>query len=62
MATPKVIAPPNQVPAGAAAKGDGIALGSGPGVVDAYIDFLCPFCRMFEERSGPTIERWSIAA
>ena len=56
MATPEVIAPPNQVPAGAPANGGGIVLGSGPAVVDAYIDFLCPFCRMFEERSGPMID------
>jgi len=56
MATPEVIAPPNQVPAGAPANGDGIVLGSGPAVVDAYIDFLCPFCRLFEERSGPMID------
>jgi protein-disulfide isomerase len=56
MATSEVIAPPNQVPAGAPANGDGIVLGSGPAVVDAYIDFLCPFCRMFEERSGPMID------
>jgi protein-disulfide isomerase len=25
--------------------------------VDAYIDFLCPFCRQFEERSGPMLDR-----
>src|ERR1700760_1058865 len=56
MATPEVIAPPNQVPAGAPANGSGIVLGGGPAVVDAYIDFLCPFCRMFEERSGPMID------
>jgi protein-disulfide isomerase len=56
MATPEVIAPLNQVPAGAPANGGGIVLGSGPAVVDAYIDFLCPFCRMFDERSGPMID------
>ena len=56
MATPEVIAPPNHVPGGATSNGDGVVLGSGPAVVDAYIDFLCPFCRMFEERSGPTID------
>src|ERR1700761_5523059 len=56
MATPEVIALPNQVPAGAPANRDGIVLGSGPAVVDAYIDFLCPFCRMFEQRSGPMID------
>jgi protein-disulfide isomerase len=56
MATPEVIAPPNQVPDRARGDGGGIVLGSGPAVVDAYIDFLCPFCRMFEERSGPMID------
>jgi protein-disulfide isomerase len=25
--------------------------------VDAYIDFLCPFCRQFEERSAPHLNR-----
>jgi protein-disulfide isomerase len=24
--------------------------------VDAYIDFLCPFCRMFEEQHGPAVD------
>jgi protein-disulfide isomerase len=43
------------VPAGANADGDGIVVGGGPVTVDAYIDFLCPFCRMFEERTGPTL-------
>jgi protein-disulfide isomerase len=44
------------IPAGVTPEGDGIALGDGPAWVDAYIDFLCPFCRMFEERSGPALE------
>jgi protein-disulfide isomerase len=47
---------PIPAPAGATPGGDGIALGQGPATVDAYIDFLCPFCRMFEERSGPPLE------
>ena len=25
--------------------------------IDAYEDFLCPFCRMFEERAGATLRR-----
>jgi protein-disulfide isomerase len=49
------IVAPAQVPAGTTAEGDGIALGSGPVTVDAYIDFLCPYCRMFEEESGPAL-------
>ena len=56
MATPEVISPPSQVPAGARASGGGIVLGSGPAVVDAYIDFLCPFCRMFEEQHGAAVD------
>jgi protein-disulfide isomerase len=48
---------PDRVPAGANDVGDGIVLGSGPVDVDAYIDFQCPFCRMFEERSGATLDR-----
>jgi protein-disulfide isomerase len=48
---------PIQLPAGATPEGDGIVLGEGPVRVDAYIDFLCPFCRQFEERSGPYLNR-----
>jgi protein-disulfide isomerase len=51
------IARPARIPAAANEAGDGIVLGDGPVTVDAYIDFLCPFCRMFEERSGPTLDR-----
>ncbi|MGH8938319.1 MAG: DsbA family protein, partial [Actinomycetes bacterium] len=32
-------------------------VGAGSVAVDAYIDFQCPFCRMFEEQSGPTLRR-----
>jgi protein-disulfide isomerase len=49
--------PDVRIPDGANDEGDGIVVGHGPIVVDAYIDFLCPFCRQFEERSGPTLER-----
>ena len=48
---------PTRVPSGATREGDGIALGSGPARVDAYIDFLCPFCRQFEAQSGPYLDR-----
>lgn len=43
---------PTQFPAGATAGGDGIVIGNGPVTVDAYIDFLCPFCRKFELSAG----------
>jgi protein-disulfide isomerase len=41
------------VPAGATPEGDGIVLGDGPVRVDAFIDFLCPYCQRFELSSGP---------
>jgi protein-disulfide isomerase len=56
MATRTAIARPAHVPDGAPADGDGIALGSGPVTVDAFTDFLCPFCRMFEEQNGQAID------
>ena len=48
---------PARAPAGATRDADGIVLGEGPIRIDAYIDFLCPFCRMFEERSGAVLNR-----
>lgn len=30
-------------------------IGQGPVRVDAFIDFLCPFCRRFELSSGPVL-------
>jgi protein-disulfide isomerase len=53
------MAPPTKktltVPAGASQTGDGIAVGSGSVTVEAYIDFLCPFCKRFEDRNGPAL-------
>jgi protein-disulfide isomerase len=46
---------PSQVPAGATPEADGIAVGDGAVTVDAFIDFLCPFCRMFEQTAGPLL-------
>src|SRR4051812_28462532 len=48
---------PVGVPAGSTPEGDGISLGHGPVQIDAYIDFMCPFCRQFEERSGAVLDR-----
>jgi protein-disulfide isomerase len=46
---------PSRLPAGATGEGDGIMSGRGPVRVDAFIDFLCPFCRQFELSAGPTL-------
>jgi protein-disulfide isomerase len=46
---------PGRVPAGATPDGDGIVIGHGPVRIDAFIDFLCPFCRKFELSSGPKL-------
>jgi protein-disulfide isomerase len=48
---------PGHVPASATAAGDGVRIGSGPIMVDAYIDFLCPYCRAFERNAGGTLAR-----
>jgi protein-disulfide isomerase len=49
------LAVPSHLPAGATGEGDGIMIGRGPVHVDAFIDFLCPFCRRFELSAGPTL-------
>jgi len=46
---------PSRLPAGVTREGDGIMIGSGPVRVDAFIDFLCPFCRRFELAAGQTL-------
>lgn len=46
---------PSRVPSSATPEGDGIIVGDGPVPVDAYIDFLCPFCRRFELSSGAAL-------
>lgn len=48
---------PSSTPAGSTERGDGIVAGSGPTLVEAYIDFLCPFCDQFEQRSGAALDR-----
>ncbi len=49
------LAVPSRLPAGATGEGDGIMIGRGPVRVDAFIDFLCPFCRQFDLSAGPTL-------
>ena len=55
------ISTPQYVPAGTAEDGDGIVIGGGPATVDIYIDFLCPFCRQFEESSGAALDALAAA-
>jgi protein-disulfide isomerase len=43
------------VPHGTTDDKTGIAVGTGPVDIDAYIDFQCPFCKQFELASGDTI-------
>jgi protein-disulfide isomerase len=47
---------PSRVPAHATRQGDGIVVGNGPVTVESYIDFLCPFCRQFEQNAGPALD------
>jgi protein-disulfide isomerase len=56
MTRPNRISEPSRVPAHTTPDADGIMLGGGPVAVDIYIDFMCPFCRMFEERHGPAVD------
>ena len=46
---------PSRLPAGATPEGDGILVGTGPVRIDAYIDFLCPYCRQFELSSAAAL-------
>jgi protein-disulfide isomerase len=46
---------PSRLPAGATEEGDGIMIGHGPVRVDAFIDFMCPYCQRFELSSGSTL-------
>jgi protein-disulfide isomerase len=46
---------PSRFPAGATPEGDAVVIGDGPVRVDAFIDFLCPYCRRFELSSGPAL-------
>jgi protein-disulfide isomerase len=47
---------PGHIPADATPAGDGIVIGTGAVTVDAYVDFLCPFCRQFELASEDTLK------
>jgi protein-disulfide isomerase len=46
---------PGRLPNGATPEGDAVVDGDGPVRVDAFIDFMCPFCRRFELSAGPAL-------
>jgi len=46
---------PSRAPAGATPEGDGVVVGVGRVRVDAFIDFLCPFCKRFELSAAPVL-------
>jgi protein-disulfide isomerase len=46
---------PGRLPDGTTPEGDAVLVGDGPVRVDAFIDFLCPFCRRFELSAGPAL-------
>jgi protein-disulfide isomerase len=48
---------PHRLPAHATQEGDAVVVGDGPVRVDAYIDFMCPYCRRFELSAGPALAR-----
>ena len=48
---------PGRLPDGTTPEGDAVLVGDGPVRVDAFIDFLCPFCRRFELSSGPVLAK-----
>ena len=48
---------PSRVPADATPEGDGVVIGAGQVRVDAFIDFLCPFCRRFELSAQPALTK-----
>jgi protein-disulfide isomerase len=52
MAEPPI---PGRLPGGTTPEGDAVLVGEGPVRVDAFIDFLCPFCRRFELSAGPAL-------
>ena len=49
--------PPARLPADVTEEGDGIVIGDGPARIDVFVDFLCLFCRQFEERAGADLAR-----
>lgn len=45
------------IPAGANQDGNAIVTGTGPVIVDDYIDFICPHCKTFHDEATATLEQ-----
>ena len=50
-------APPARLPRDVTEEGDGIVVGDGAARIDVFVDFLCPFCKQFEERAAADLAR-----
>jgi protein-disulfide isomerase len=46
---------PGRIPANPTPEGDGVLVGEGLVQLDAFIDFLCPFCKRFELSAGSVL-------
>jgi len=45
-------------PKGAVANGAGLPVSDGPVTVDVYYDYMCPFCKQFEQSSASALDQW----
>jgi len=59
LATPSVVNEAGGIPVGQ----DGVAgsVTEGAPVVDVYLDFMCPWCGVFEEKNGQLLKDWRAA-
>jgi len=48
---------PDHVPARTTPEHDGILIGTGPVRIDAFVDFLCPYCKKFEMSAGDVLAK-----
>jgi protein-disulfide isomerase len=48
---------PDRVPARTTPERDGVLVGEGPVQVEAFIDFLCPYCKKFELSAGDVLAK-----
>jgi protein-disulfide isomerase len=46
-----------ETPANASADGTGLVASQGPVTVDFYLDYMCPYCKEFEESSAATVDK-----
>jgi protein-disulfide isomerase len=51
---------PDRVPARTTRERDAVLVGDGPVRVDAYIDFLCPYCKKFEMSAAGVLAKLAL--